>query len=44
MKLSALLKGVGEISPSQDVEIENVTDKLSEVKKNCLSLLMKLLI
>lgn len=36
MKLSALLKGVGEISPSQDVEIENVTDKLSEVKKNTL--------
>lgn len=36
MKLSALLNGVGEISPSQDVEIENVTDKLSEVKKNTL--------
>lgn len=36
MKLSALLKGVGEIFPSQDVEIENVTDKLSEVKKNTL--------
>lgn len=36
MLLSALLKGVGEISPSQDVEIENVTDKLSEVKNNSL--------
>ena len=36
MKLSALLKGVGEIPPSQDVEIENVTDKLSEVKNNTL--------
>lgn len=36
MLLSALLKGVGEISPSQDVEIENVTDKLSEVKKKTL--------
>lgn len=36
MKLSALLKGEGEISPLQDVEIENVTDKLSEVKKNTL--------
>lgn len=36
MLLSALLKGVGEISSSQDVEIENVTDKLSDVKKNTL--------
>lgn len=36
MKLSALLKGVGEVSPLQDVEIENVTDKLSEVKNNTL--------
>ncbi|MCH5170062.1 MAG: UDP-N-acetylmuramoyl-L-alanyl-D-glutamate--2,6-diaminopimelate ligase [Oscillospiraceae bacterium] len=36
MMLSALLKGVGEIPPSQDVEIKNVTDKLSEVKKNTL--------
>lgn len=36
MLLSALLKGVGEIPPSQDVEIENVTDKLSDVKKNTL--------
>lgn len=36
MLLSALLKGVGNILPSQDVEIENVTDKLSEVKKNTL--------
>ncbi len=36
MKLSALLKGVGVTAPSQDVEIQNVTDKLSEVKKDTL--------
>ena len=36
MKLSALLKGTGANAPLQDVEIENVTDKLSEVKENTL--------
>lgn len=36
MLLSAVLKGVGEISPMQDVEIDNVTDKISEVKQNTL--------
>lgn len=36
MLLSALLKGVGKIPAWQDVEIENVTDKLSDVRKNTL--------